>query len=349
MTEIRTDVSETPDGSTPPAAKGADSPSEPPSGGSSPIVQLLVIPSLIALICLAVMALFGLLASNATPTDPSECLETIAKGNERERWQAAYALVKLLADRDVSASDAIADANLSDQMVAVFRDLGRQTRRTADEEKARRYMAQALGQLGHASALPALVEGAAPWAGETLPDDVAAQVNTTRVYCTWALAGIGDPTMIPELIALTRDDSDDVRLVAVYGLGAMVSADDVVAIEALKAALVDPSTSVQWNAALALARHGNAAAIPTVAQLCDRTYLEGFTSMKPQQRSFTLQNGLRAARALATDQLRATVERIAADDPDLNVRQEARDALAKWGAPLDADETAPPAPGTQQG
>ena len=59
------------------------------------------------------MALFGLLASNATPTDPSECLQTIAKGNERERWQAAYALVKLLADRDASASDPIADAKRS--------------------------------------------------------------------------------------------------------------------------------------------------------------------------------------------------------------------------------------------
>jgi len=333
-------VSETPAGPPPPAAKGAES-SDPPAGGSSPLVQLLVIPSLIALVCLAVMALFGLLANNATPTDPSECLETIAKGNERERWQAAYGLVQLLADRDAGDADPVRDAELAEQMTTAFRDLGRHS--GSDNERARRYLAVALGNLGHASAVPALVEATAPYDGEPVADDARAEMDQTRVYCTWALARIDDPTSIPELIGLTRDPADSVRTMAVYALGAVASGDDPMAMEALQAALGDATTDVQWNAALALARHGNAAAAPMVAKLCDRAYLNGQASMTDKQRAFTLQNGVRAARAIATDVLKATVERLAADDPDQHVRHEARSALAQWGTPLDQHETGAPA------
>jgi HEAT repeat protein len=308
----------------------------------------LVIPSLIALVCLAVMAFFGLLASNATPTDPSECLATIAKGNQRERWQAAYALVKLLADREASDADPVRDKQWAEEMTAVFRDLGRDRLSDSDDELARRYLALALGHLGHPSAIPVLAEGAAAYTGDPVPEAIQTELTQTRIYCTWALARINDPTCIPELIALTRDPADDLRTMAVYALGAVASADDPIAMQTLRMALEDRTTDVQWNAALALARHGDAAAIPTVTKLCDRTYLDGVGTMTAPQRAFTLQNGVRAARALATPELRTSVERLAADDPDEHVRHEARAALKAWGTPLDTRETAPgtiPAPG----
>lgn len=298
------------------------------------------------------MALFGLLASNATPTDPAECFETMAKGNERERWQAAYALAKLLADREAASTDPIRDGQWAEQMVALFRDLGRDRRTNAADELARRYLATAMGHLGHASALPALLEGAEANAVDGESDERRAERAQTRIYCTWALARIGDPTVVPNLIALSRDRDADVRTMAVYALGAIASSEDLVAIEALKASLQDSARDVQWNAALALARHGDAAAVSTVAQLCDRAYLATVQPMTEKQRAFTMQNGVRAARALATDALRATVERLAAGDPDEHVRHEARTALEHWGTPLDAaDGAAPavPAPGHRQG
>jgi HEAT repeat protein len=331
-------VSEVPAG-PPPAAKPTASPGGgggvPDSRAGSALTQLLVIPSLIALACLGVMALFGLLASQAGPRSADECLRKIASGSSRERWQAAYGLVQYLTERAPTDPARAGDGALAERMVAQFRDLGRDgVGRSADDEMARRYLAVALGLLGEPVAVEALREAAR---GRPLPEaspEVRAAATETRLYATFALARIGDPVVVPDLLALANDPEVDVRKMAVYALGAVAVASDATAGTALRRALTDPATDVRWNAALALARRGDDAAVPLVQQLCDRAYLDGVADMTAAQRVLALQNGVRAARGLGTPALRACVERLAADDPDDRVRQEAREALAAWGTPL---------------
>ena len=89
------------------------------------LVQLLLIPSGIALACVMVIALFGLIASNTRPNSADECLQAIAGGNGRERWQAAFALVQLLAERDPAAGDPVLDRRLTDKIASLFADLSR--------------------------------------------------------------------------------------------------------------------------------------------------------------------------------------------------------------------------------
>ena len=84
-----------------------------------------------------------------------------------------YSLVQLLADRDATSSDPVRDARWADEMVAVFRDLGRNERRTAQDELARRHLAIGMGHLGHPTVVAALEEGTEAVSVEALSADVA--------------------------------------------------------------------------------------------------------------------------------------------------------------------------------
>lgn len=326
-------MSETPAG-PPPAAITTDSPGETPKRGSSGLlVQLLVIPSLIAGACLIVMVLFGALAANAGPKSPEACLRQIRDGSSRDRWEAAYGLVQLLAERDAGAPHAgLTDRQLTEKMVKIFRDLGPESvGRSEEDELTRRYLAMAMGHLGHLDAIPALREAATGHAPADAGPKVQAEHAQTRLYATWAMAKIGDPSVVPDLLALCKDADRDLRKMAVYALGAVAVPSDATAGEALRQALDDAELDVRWNAALALARRGDARAVPLVGKLLDRRYLQQVTTMTPAQRAFTLQNGVRAARGLGDPGLKAQVEQLASNDPDERVRREARDALQRWG------------------
>lgn len=306
-------------------------------------MQLLVIPSLIAVVCLGVMAFFGLLASQSGPRSADECLQKIAAGSSRERWQAAYGLVQYLTARDPADPSRAADAPLAERMVAHFRDLGRDgVGRSRDDELTRRYLAVAMGHLGEPVAVEALRDAARGRSLSDASEDVRAAATETRLYCMYALARIGDPVVVPDLLAIANDPDADVRKMAVYALGLLAVPSDATVATALRRALDDSAVDVRWNAALALARRGDAAAEPTIAQLCDRTYLDAIDGMTAPQRAVALQNGVRAARGLATAGLRTRVERLATDDPDGGVRHEARQALAAWGAPLTGLDPAAP-------
>lgn len=324
----------------PPAAKTTASPGVggPESRGRSTLIQMLVIPSAIAAVCLLVMAFFGLLASQAGPRSADECLQKIASGSSRERWQAAYGLVEYLSARAPGDPSRAQDAALAERMVAHFRDLGRDgVAGSRDDEMTRRYLAVALGQLGEPVAVEALREAARGRALPQASDEVRAAATETRLYCMFALAQLRDPVVVPDLLAIAQDADADVRKMAVYALGLVAVPSDATASEALRRALTDAAVDVRWNAALALARRGDPAAEPTIASLCDRSYLDGIDRMTAAQRTAALQNGVRAARGLATAALRARVEQLAADDPDDRVRHEARAALAAWGTPLERD------------
>ena len=332
----------------PPAAKTTANPGVdgPEARGRSALVQLLVIPSLIAAMCLLVMAFFGLLAGQTGPRSADECLQQIAAGSSRERWQAAYGLVEFLNARAPTDPSRGQDAALAERMVAQFRDLGRDgVGGSRDDEMARRYLAVALGQLGEPVAVDALRDAARGRALPQASEEVRAAAAETRLYCLFALAQLADPVVVPDLLAIAQDPDADVRKMAIYALGLVAVPSDATAAVALRRALDDPAVDVRWNAALALARRGDAAAEPTIASLCDRAYLDGIDRMTAAQRTLALQNGVRAARGLATAALRARVERLATDDPDDGVRQEARAALAAWGTPLEGLPVAPGADG----
>ena len=141
-------------------------------------------------------------------------------------------------------------------MAKVFADA------SGDDPRVRRYLALALGRIGDRRAVPALLQA--------VDDAGAAGAQSdpeTQVYAVWALGVIGDPQAVPRLVALAAGDDPGLRKAAVHALGAFPTEE---ARAALATALSDPVADVRWNAAVALARRRDPAAVPVLLAMMDR-------------------------------------------------------------------------------
>jgi HEAT repeat protein len=120
----------------------------------------------------------------------------------------------------------------------------------------------------------------------------------------------------------------------VYALGALPGEAQL---GTLRTALQDEAPDVRWNAAVALARHGNRDAVPVLHQMLDRRYVEETVkrSARPDADqdpvADVMISGLRAIAALKEMTLHAAVEELSQQDPSLKVRQAALEALRVMG------------------
>jgi HEAT repeat protein len=84
---------------------------------------------------------------------------------------------------------------------------------------------------------------------------------------------------------------------------------------------------VRWNAALALAHRGDAAAEPVLLEMMDRPRLAGVKDLTAEQREDAVLQAVTAAGSLPGPDVRAALERLRDGDPNLKVREAARHAL----------------------
>jgi HEAT repeat protein len=147
----------------------------------------------------------------------------------------------------------------------------------------------------------------------------------------WALGALGDGTAVPEIVELFQSADAGVRKMVVYTLGGLPNDG---AHTTLRAALDDPVSDVQWNAAVALARHGDDRGMTVLRRMLDREYVSRqVTASAALQDPATdvMISGLRAVAALGAaseaGDLRSPVEALASGDESLKVRQEAMLAL----------------------
>ena len=121
----------------------------------------------------------------------------------------------------------------------------------------------------------------------------------------------------------------------VYALGALPGDGQLVT---LRAALQDEAPDVRWNAAVALARHGDHDGVPVLRQMLDRPYVE--QTVKRDVRADEDQDpiadvmisGLRAAASLKDEALRNRIVELSESDRSMKVRQSALEALKYLGA-----------------
>ncbi|MCI0339906.1 MAG: HEAT repeat domain-containing protein [Planctomycetales bacterium] len=304
-------MDETASSAPPPAARTGD---PLPRGAAAVLTQFLLIPSALAAAALGVIVLFGLIAS-VDSRSPEECLREIEQRTGRDRWQAAHALAQAIASRKGPTAE---DGRLAERMVSLYREFGR--RAGADdpaspEFQVRRYLAIALGRLGH------------PAAREPLADSASEGPAELRIAAILALGALGDPGAVSDLASLLTDRDGEVRKAAVYAIGVLAKPGDGGAETALRGALGDAREDVAWNAALALARRGDAAGVPVLGRILDRAHL-GTIEMTDAQRREALLNALRAVKHLSAGALRERIAGLSRDDPDGQVRQAASEALA---------------------
>jgi HEAT repeat protein len=302
-----------------PAAEGAAAEAAEPARQSTPflVLQFFIFPMSIVAVCVAVFVVFGLVATG--PKDPRAILAEVRTGGglfNVKRWQAAYALANAL-ESEADLQRARSDPKFVPEVIALYRET---EAGTGDDLLVRRYLAMALGRLGDARALPELrrtVQAAA-----TSTDAQAV------IYSAWALGAIADPDAVPDLLPLAQSADAGLRKAAVHALGAFRLPE---ARAAVAAALDDEAVDVRWNAALALARQGDARAVPVLLQMLDRQQLAALPELSPDQRDDAVMEAVRASTSLPDPRLRDALARAREGDPSLKVREAARLALAAQG------------------
>lgn len=269
------------------------------------VLQFFIFPMAIVAVCVAVFVVFGLIAAEGKSA--REYVGEVRNGGTNRRWQAAFELSKVI---QAKKDPALRDPQFVDELLTLFDDARK------DDPRVRRYLALALGRLGDARAVPGLVRCVETTGPDTDPE--------TLIYAIWALGAIGDPQAVPQLVRLAQAEDAGLRKAAVHALGAIPSPEVK---PSLIAALQDTVKDVRWNAALALARRGDAAAAPVIAAMLDRSELERAEDLSAEQREDALLAAVVAAASLKDARLLESVRTLAESDPSLKVRDAAAAAL----------------------
>lgn len=273
-------------------------------------VQFFLIPLLVVGATVLVYVGFRSLLSEGRTAE--EYLTDIRSGGSNRRWPAAYELSRLMADPAFVEREG---AKLAPELTKAFAESGN------DDPRVRQYLALTLGRLP--SPIPAE-------ARTLLVGALNDQDSQTRISAIWALGSTGDASVAADIERQYQSEDAGVRKMAVYALGSMpVGTGNDILVKALE----DGQADVQWNAAIALARHGRHEGVPVLRRMLDRAYVERNVTRQPQPREDVdpvgevMISGLRAIAALKESALLGQVRTLSTEDHDLKVRQAAIEAL----------------------
>jgi HEAT repeat protein len=276
-------------------------------------VQFFLIP--LAVVGVTVLVYVGFRSLLTDARTAQDYLIEVQTGGATRRWPAAYELSRLMNDPAVRADRALAPA-----LIKAY-----ENSRNDDDPRVRRYLALAIGRLD-----PPLPEQAIGDLTAALDDPD----SEARITAIWALGSSGDVSVVPKLQPLYNTQDAGIRKMVVYALGALPGEAQL---PTLRTALRDEAADVRWNAAMALARHGDHEAIPVIHQMLDRQYVEQTVkrAVRPDEDqdpvADVMISGLRAAAALRDATLRESIEELSHQDRSLKVRQAALEALKAMG------------------
>ena len=273
-------------------------------------VQFFLIPLLV--VGATVLVYVGFRSLLSEDRSAEEYLTDIRSGGSNRRWPAAYELSRLMADPDFVKREG---ATLGPELTKAFAES------KGDDPRVRQYLALTLGRL-----TPPLPADTRQLLVEAL-DDTDSQ---TRISAIWALGSTGQASVAGDIERQYQSDDAGVRKMVVYALGSMPVAEGN---DTLVKALEDPEPDVQWNAAIALARHGRHEGVPVLRRMLDRAYVERNVTRQPQVRDEVdpvgevMISGLRAIAALKAAALSDEVRTLSTGDENLKVRQAAIETL----------------------
>ena len=311
-------------------------PVEPPSAGF--ILQLFVVPGVIVVVVVIVWLMFNWLAHMGNDRDAY--VRALNRNNDA-RWQAAFNLANALRVERASGKP---DLMLDDQLAKKLADiLDREIDAGSMDEhpiSLRIYLSRALGEFHVDDGLPVLIKAAA-----TERDDRESDVRRAAIEGIALLADsfeAGDKRFVENeplqeaLAEAARDADHRTRSAAAVAMGVIGGPAFV---DKLHFALEDSHPDVRYNAAVRLARLGDAAAVDVLAEMLDQDETAGVEveqqkDMRPFKRSLITVNALRATEELAgrnptanLSTLEAAVDRLRDSDAPAEIRVEATSAL----------------------
>lgn len=296
-------------------------PVEPPTAGF--VVQLFVIPAVVVAVVVAVWLLFGKLAGGER--DVADYVRTIQSENENRRWRAAYELSSLIQNDPKLAAD---PALLGELTALLEADLSKPTEDDPDRKLAQ-YLVLALGAFQTTEARSTSGRPAEPLASLARALDPK-QPTALRVYTALSLGRLGarasgslkHEAASEALIGASRDPSEpELRQRAAYSLGYVAGPNVAEALR--RAAAEDEDRIVRYNAAVALARRDDPAALPVLREMLSTADLT--ESVKSENLSETrsrveaiqlealwaLQSSSKAQKSELSQSLRSTISDLA--------------------------------------
>jgi HEAT repeat protein len=292
--------------------------------------QFFLIP--LAVVGVAVALYLGFRSMVSDERTARDYITEVRFGGMNRQWPAAFELSRLMDDPRVRA-----DRALAVELVKAFDEA------KDGDPRVRKYLALAIGRLepplpaeAVAVLLKALDDPEKPWTPDMWSriNGWTAEMNEAHISTIWALGASGDPAIVPKLQPLYSSPDPGIRKIVVYALGALPGDTQNVT---LRTALNDPAVDVRWNAAVALARHGNSEGVPVLRQMLDRSYVEQTVKRDVRQDSDqdpiaeVMISGLRAVAVLRDASLKPAVESLSQLDRSLKVRQAALEALKVIG------------------
>ena len=277
-------------------------------------VQFFLIPLLV--VGAMVLVYVGFRSLLTEDRSAEEYLTDIRSGGTNRRWPAAYELSRMMSDPEFAKKE---QAVLAPELTKAFANS------SDDDPRVRQYLALALGRLQ-----PPIPPDAKQLLVEALND----KDSQTRISAIWALGSTGDATVAPEIERMYASDDAGVRKMVVYALGSLPGDAGVAT---LTRALDDEQPDVQWNAAVALARHGSHEGVPVLRRMLDREYVQRTVTRQQQTQDEidpvgeVMISGLRAVAALKESTLSEPVKALSQNDTDLKVRQAALETLKAVG------------------
>jgi hypothetical protein len=234
-------------------------------------LQLFVIPAVIVIIVVLLwMLLAGVVLRRSG--NPDELIKGLT-GTSADRWQNAQQLADML--RDERYADFKRNESAAGQLAQI---IGRELRRAAGGESLKEtdvtllmFVARALGEFHVDVGLPALIDAAKFDGGEESIDVRRSAIQAIAVLTShmqvqqpgWNGAANDLETT---LLDLAGSDQRLVRSDAAFALGVLGTQG---AIDKLAEMVHDPYPDARFNAATALARHGDLRSVDTLAEMLD--------------------------------------------------------------------------------
>ena len=291
-------------------------PEGPLAAAPSLAVQFFLIPLAVVAVVVAIYGGFRMMVTDERT--PEEYLLDVRTGGRERRWPAAYELSRLMGDpateeRHPGLGRALLDAFVGSR---------------GDDPRIRRYLALAIGRL----------RTPPPGTVEALTEALDDPDSETVISVVWALASLGDDAVVPLVVSMYQSSDPGVRKMAVYALGVLPDDDGHTT---LRAALGDPVPDVRWNAAVALARHGDPRSAGVLARMIDRDRVAGLVAASETRvdpAGEVMISGLRALAGLGSpvvdEDLRSVVAALAESDPNVRVQNAALETLDALDASL---------------
>jgi len=314
--------------------------SSPPEQGESPYrnlwVPLVIVPALIVVVLVVVFVVFGAVATEAR--GPRENLLRMREGGPNERQQAAFAFAGQVVEHARAVEEGRTpefpiDASLIPDLEASYAST------PADLPEQRYVLAMALAELEAEGALEHLIEvlgtpaDSSDGGGDPRSAEAVMRFNLmTHLGPLGArLSEVERERVIEALIPFLDGPDAGLRSAAAVALQRYPGERSR---SALRALLVSSDLELRGNAAIALSHLGDASGAEVLRDLCTADVYAELNRAEPKK--FAQGELVTRSRVLAVGGLarlgrpqdRALLEQLAADEPDVEVREAAMRALA---------------------